>query len=138
MISMPPADSWSARCSIARADRVNTVNAYRAVSMLRNALPLLGCCLLAACGASKQDFSRQSETRNAKAVDNIDTSSNGESAAQINIQLGQAYLSKGKLDMAMDKLRRGIELAPRNPDGHTVIAVLYEQLGNLPMARKHY
>lgn len=93
--------------------------------------------LLSACGANK-DFSRGESSRRPAVVDEIDTRSSGDEAAKINIQLGQAYLSQGKLDMAMDKLKKAIELSPRNPDGHTVIAVLYEQLGNADMAGKHY
>ncbi|HWT14965.1 MAG TPA: type IV pilus biogenesis/stability protein PilW [Patescibacteria group bacterium] len=105
--------------------------------MLRESLLLLACLIVAGCGPSK-DFSRKSETRRPTATDNIDTRPSSDQAGTINIQLGQAYLSQGKLDMAMDKLKKGIELSPRNPDGHTVIAVLYEQLGNAEMAGKHY
>ena len=93
--------------------------------------------LVSAC-SSTPDYSRRESTRKSSVVDEIDTRSDGSEAAKINIQLGQAYLSQGKLDMAMDKLKKAIELAPRNPDGHTVIAVLYEQLGNVDMAGKHY
>ena len=105
--------------------------------MRLNVCVLMMASLLSACGGSK-DFSRGASTRNPTAADGIDTRPNGNEAAKINIQLGQAYLSQGKLDMAMDKLKKAIELAPRNPDGHTVIAVLYEQLGNVDMASKHY
>ncbi|MBL0030553.1 MAG: type IV pilus biogenesis/stability protein PilW [Rhodanobacteraceae bacterium] len=105
--------------------------------MLRNGLLICCCVLLSACTGSK-DYSRGEESRRPTATDNIDTRPSGSEAGKINIQLGQAYLSQGKLDMAMDKLKKGIELAPRNPDGHTVIAVLYEQLGNVAMASKHY
>lgn len=105
---------------------------------MRRSLWLPGICLvLTACGGA-QDFSRQSETRRPSVTDSIDTTPNEGEAAKINIQLGQAYLSQGKLDLAMEKLRKGVEMAPRNPDGHTVIAVLYEQLGNVEMASKHY
>lgn len=93
--------------------------------------------LLSACGGNR-DFSRGESSRRPNVVDDIDTRPDGSEAAKINIQLGQAYLSQGKLDMAMDKLKKAIDLAPRNPDGHTVIAVLYEQLGNVEMAGKHY
>lgn len=93
--------------------------------------------LLTGC-SSTRDFSRGESSRKPSVVDDIDTRPNNAEAAKINIQLGQAYLSQGKLDMAMDKLKKGVELAPRNPDGHTVIAVLYEQLGNTEMAGKHY
>lgn len=93
--------------------------------------------LLSACGG-KRDFSRGETTSKPSVVDGIDTRPDNGEAARINIQLGQAYLSQGKLDMAMEKLKKGVELAPRNPDGHTVIAILYEQLGNIEMAGKHY
>ncbi|MBK6729166.1 MAG: type IV pilus biogenesis/stability protein PilW [Xanthomonadales bacterium] len=105
--------------------------------MQRSGLMIAVCLAVAACGGSR-DFSRQSETRRPSITDSIDTQPNANDAGKINIQLGQAYLSQGKLDLAMDKLKKGIELSPRNPDGHTVIAVLYEQLGNTPMASKHY
>lgn len=96
-------------------------------------------CLLALSGCSQtRDYSRGEETRRPSATDGIDTRQSSAEAAKVNIQLGQAYLSQGKLDLAMDKLKKGVELAPSNPDGHTVIAVLYEQLGNLEKAGKHY
>ncbi len=105
--------------------------------MLRKLAVVASVLALAACGGSK-DFSRGETTRRTNVVDTIDTRPSGEEAAKINIQLGQAYLSQGKLDMAMEKLKKAIELAPRNSDGHTVIAVLYEQLGNLALAGEHY
>jgi type IV pilus assembly protein PilF len=105
--------------------------------MLPRTSLLAAALLLAACGASN-DFSRKSETRRPQMGDSIDTRQRPEEAAKIHIQLGQAYLSQGKLDMAMDKLKKGLELAPKNPDAHTVIAVLYEQLGNNPLAMAHY
>ncbi len=105
--------------------------------MLRSGLMIVVCMAVAACGG-KRDFSRQSETRRPSITDSINTEPSESDAGKINIQLGQAYLSQGKLDLAMDKLKKGIELSPRNPDGHTVIAVLYEQLGNTEMASKHY
>lgn len=105
--------------------------------MLRNLLSGSISLVLVACG-STPDYSRKSETRRPNMTDHLDLRSTGEEAAKINIQLGQAYLSQGKLDMAMDKLKKGVELAPKNPDGHTVLAVLYEQLGNKAMASKHY
>ena len=109
--------------------------------MLRSALIISTLSLLVACGGggnTRPDVSRGSEKRLPSAIDRIDTRQDVDEGAKINIQLGQAYLSQGKLDMAMDKLKKGIQLAPNNPDGHTVIAVLYEQLGNTVMAGKHY
>jgi type IV pilus assembly protein PilF len=105
--------------------------------MLRS-LVLSVCMLSLAACSSKQDFSRGESTRRSSPTDTIDTRPSNAEAGKVNIQLGQAYLSQGKLDLAMDKLKRALELAPNNPDGHTVIAVLYEQLGNIEKAGHHY
>lgn len=59
-------------------------------------------------------------------------------ASALNVSLGQAYLSKGQLDLAMDKLQKAVALDPKSSDAHTVLAVLYEQLGNNAKAEEHY
>jgi type IV pilus assembly protein PilF len=59
-------------------------------------------------------------------------------AAETNVQLGQGYLEQGRLELAMQKLTRAIELDPRSTAAHTVIAVLYERIGNTDSARVHY
>ncbi|MGD9583728.1 MAG: type IV pilus biogenesis/stability protein PilW [Lysobacterales bacterium] len=59
-------------------------------------------------------------------------------AAALNVQLGQSYLSRGQLDLAMQKLQKAVALDPKSSDAHTVIAVLYEQIGNRSKAEEHY
>ncbi len=59
-------------------------------------------------------------------------------AAALNVQLGQSYLGRGQLDLAMEKLQKAVKLDPKSSDAHTVIAVLYEQIGNRPKAEEHY
>ncbi len=59
-------------------------------------------------------------------------------AADTNTQLGQGYLEQGKLDIAMEKLKRALELNPRSATAHTVIAVLYERIGDIANAQYHY
>lgn len=93
----------------------------------------LVCLILTACGG-KQDFSRQ-ETRY---TETVERRPDAKQAAKTNTSLGQAYLSKGQLDLAMDKLQRALKLDPKNPDTHTVLAVVYEQIGKLREAEKHY
>lgn len=59
-------------------------------------------------------------------------------AADTNVQLGQGYLAQGRLDLARDKLQKALELDPRSVAGHTVSAVLFEQVGDGERARMHY
>lgn len=60
------------------------------------------------------------------------------SAAALNVQLGQGYLEQGRLEIALEKLLKAIELDPRSEDAHTVIAVLYERIGDPTRAETHY
>jgi type IV pilus assembly protein PilF len=64
--------------------------------------------------------------------------SSRQAAAETHVRLGQGYLEQGKLDLARDKLLRALELDPRSVAAHTVIAVLYERIGDLERARVHY
>ena len=99
----------------------------RPEALLRAAALLLALAL-GACGAtpSRSDApgARQGNTR--------------QQAAETNVRLGQGYLAQGKLDLARDKLLRALELDPRSVDAHTVIAVLYERIGDVDRARVHY
>ncbi|MFN9731030.1 MAG: type IV pilus biogenesis/stability protein PilW [Pseudomonadota bacterium] len=61
-----------------------------------------------------------------------------EQAVQTNVRLGQGYLSQGKLELARDKLLRALELDPRSVPAHTVVAILYERIGDRERARVHY
>lgn len=101
--------------------------------LLNRIMMVLLCLQLIACN-QKQDFSRQ-ETRYGETVERrLD----GKQAAKTNTSLGQAYLAKGQLDLAMDKLQRALKLDPKNPDTHTVLAVVYEQIGKMREAENHY
>ncbi len=60
------------------------------------------------------------------------------SAAQLQVQLGQGYMEQGEFEIALEKLNRAIELDPSSADAHTVIAVLYEQIGRPERAETHY
>jgi type IV pilus assembly protein PilF len=61
-----------------------------------------------------------------------------EEAAKLNVSLGQAYLAKGQLELAMDKLKKAVELNPRSSDAHTLLGVLYEQINKDANAEQHY
>lgn len=59
-------------------------------------------------------------------------------AAQFNVQLGLEYLAQGRRDLAMEKLSRAIEQAPRLADAHLAMAFAYNQWGETELAATHY
>lgn len=59
-------------------------------------------------------------------------------AAKVNVQLGVRYMQQGKYDLAMDKLQKALEQDDEDPDVHTALAVLNEQMGDAAAAREHY
>ena len=59
-------------------------------------------------------------------------------AASANTQLGQSYMKQGKYEVALQKLQRALALDASFVDAHTVIAVLYENIGDSKQAEEHY
>lgn len=59
-------------------------------------------------------------------------------AAQIRVELGQHYMQQGKLEIALENLEKALQYDSKYVDAHTVIAVLYERIGNIEEAGKHY
>ncbi len=63
---------------------------------------------------------------------------NPEKAAQIYAELGLEYLRQGKLELALVKLERSLELNEKYPLTHHYIAEVYKQLGDMKAAEKYY
>lgn len=61
-----------------------------------------------------------------------------QSAAEVNVSLGQAYLEQNRLELALDKLKKALQLDPKLPSAHTVIAVIYERINDRESAAFHY
>lgn len=59
-------------------------------------------------------------------------------AARIHTELGQRYMANGDLEGAEAKLLLALKFDPNYAPAHTVIAVLYERINNLPEAELHY
>lgn len=91
-------------------------------SVFRCLSPLLAAALLGAC-ASSSDIGDDSPVNK---------------TARVNTQLGQEYMNRGQYEVALDKLKKAIKADPEYAPAHTVLAVLYERLGEQPLARKHY
>lgn len=59
-------------------------------------------------------------------------------AAEVHTELGQRYMERGQLETALEKLRKALSFDSSYVPAHTVIAVLYERIGNVTLAERHY
>jgi type IV pilus assembly protein PilF len=84
-------------------------------------------CFLAACAAGGSSNSRFKSEE-----------SESEKAASLNKQLGAVYLRQGNLALAKEKLERAEKFNPRDPETHSVLALLYERLNIPAEAEAHY
>ena len=82
--------------------------------------------VLAACGA------------NQGGVKNEGAATKREEAARVHTDLGQQYLRQGRLELALEKLDKALSYDSGYADAHTVIAVLYEHIGDTAKAEEHY
>jgi type IV pilus assembly protein PilF len=55
-------------------------------------------------------------------------------AAKYEVELGVAYMERGELGVAQEKLQRALKEAPHNPNVHSALALLDERLGELDEA----
>ena len=79
--------------------------------------------LLAACAGSSQPVDENSAARR---------------AAQTNTELGRQYIARGDYEIALDKLKRAVAHDRTYAPAHTVMAYLYEHIGDDQMAGKEY
>jgi type IV pilus assembly protein PilF len=84
-------------------------------------------CVLAACSTG-QGSNIKKESAASERTD----------AARVNTELGQKYMQQGKLEFALDKLNKALGYDSSYADAHTVIAVLYERIGDMKQAEEHY
>ena len=64
--------------------------------------------------------------------------SNPQTAADLNAELGLAYMEQGKNEEALKKLQHALELNPDSANANHYIAELYRKLGKNPEAEEHY
>jgi len=70
--------------------------------------------------------------------DDPDEKSNSRKAAESNTALGLEYMNRGQYEVALGKLKKAVREEPDYAPGHTVIAILYERIGEMELAGKHY
>ncbi|MCV6637187.1 type IV pilus biogenesis/stability protein PilW [Candidatus Albibeggiatoa sp. nov. NOAA] len=61
-----------------------------------------------------------------------------EKVSEINLNLGIEYMKRGKMEIALNRLRKAIEKDKDYADAHSTIAILYERVGQIEDARNHY
>ena len=59
-------------------------------------------------------------------------------SAAIWVQLGQHYLELGKYEIAREDLEKALKFDPKSVDAHTVLATLYDRVGDRTSAEQHY
>ena len=59
-------------------------------------------------------------------------------AVESNTSLGLEYMNRGQYEVALGKLKKAIREDPDYAPAHTVLAVLYERIGEQDLAGKHY
>jgi type IV pilus assembly protein PilF len=99
------------------------------------AVVLIGAALTACFGG--KDYQRKSETK-VETTQPITAKDDPKKAAEINLGLGRGYLENGKTQIALEKLTKALELDPKLAPAHTLVAVVYEQIGQLQDAELHY
>jgi type IV pilus assembly protein PilF len=92
--------------------------------MIRKLLSLVSLSMLVACASSpNRDIGEGSTARQ---------------TAEINTSLGREYMERGQLEIALDKLKKATRADSSYAPGHTVLAVLYKQIGEIELAEQHY
>jgi len=61
-----------------------------------------------------------------------------EKASKLNAELGLAYMTQGRNEWAMTKLKRALKENPDNGEAHHYIAELYRRLGEMDKAETHF
>lgn len=67
-----------------------------------------------------------------------DEESNNRKAAETNTALGQGYMQRGQYEIALEKLKRAVAFDSAYAPARTVLAILYETIGELDLAEKEY
>lgn len=67
-----------------------------------------------------------------------DKDSDNRKAAETNTALGRQYMDRGQYEVALEKLKRAVAFDETYAPAHTMLAVLYETIGQKDRAEKEY
>jgi len=63
---------------------------------------------------------------------------NSRKSVESNTSLGLEYMNRGQYEVALGKLKKAVQEDPGYAPAHTVMAVLYERIGEMGLAGAHY
>lgn len=94
-------------------------------------LALLGMLVLAGCQSTgvRDDFGEQ--------PGDLETGTS-DSRADVYVKMAIEYMRKGQLDIAMQRIKQGIEVDSNNGEAYNVLALLYQQLGEFQLAEDNF
>lgn len=95
-------------------------------------VPFLGACVSTT--STQNDVRGKTE----KTETSRDKEKKRQDAAALNVQLGIAYLNRGDVAVAQDKLDKAMKEDPRNPAVHSGMALLYVRLNKPAQADQEY
>ena len=64
--------------------------------------------------------------------------SDAESPAKVYVSLAVEYMKQGRQDIALQKIKQGVRVDPRNSNAHNVMALIYQRLQKYNLAEKHF
>jgi len=103
---------------------------------LRIAVLALACATTALAGCRASEGIRPIEKPDS--TSNLKRDETTSDRARPFMQLGQKYMEMGKYDLARENLLKAIKYDPKGVDAHTVLATLYDRVGDPQAAEEHY
>jgi type IV pilus assembly protein PilF len=94
--------------------------------------------LCAACASKPTSSSGAAPASGSSAMVEQNSVTKMQQAANLNLQLGVAYMQTGNLQVAEQKLLKAVEENPHDPQIHSALALLYVRIGNDAKANAEY
>ena len=105
------------------------------VQRLLPALAVIALCAVAGCSRNSEGI-RPVEAEGGRTT--LKAQDTPADSARPFVQLGQKYMELGKLELAQENLLKALKYDPKSFDAHTLLATLYDRVGDRTQALQHY
>lgn len=107
--------------------------------MRRNGIVLCACVgiFLGGCRSTGVNY-HPADTTPTPMPDSATSAEKAEDAARVHTDLAQHYMQNGDLQTALAKVKLALKFDPNYEPAHTVIAVIYERINDMPDAEQNY
>jgi type IV pilus assembly protein PilF len=106
--------------------------------MRKTSYAALGLVALLAAGCAARPTTNSAPASGSSAMVDQGSTTKLQQAANLNLQLGVAYMQNGNLQVAEQKLQKAVEENPHDPQIHSALALLYVRIGNDAKANTEY